>query len=375
MRRLLVILVLALCTAACGGSDEAPVSEEPDASAATATTADDTTTTTAPPETTAAPSTTTTVAITTTTEAPTAISQVASPAASTVADLLALDRPVVAAHGGGDRAYPHSTMYAFVEAALAGTDVLEMDLQMTADGVLVVHHDATVDRRTETTGRVRDLTVAELQVLDKAFWFHDRGEARDLPDDQYPFRGMRTGDIEPPAGYTADDFRIETFRTLAEAFPEHVLDLEIKVPLDNAGENDIAYAIEAARVLAADLEELDRTDSVIVTSFSSDVMIAFREFAPDVATSPGEDEMVAWYLGTGGITEQDVLAQLPPERLGIDILDPELIARIQAEGIELWIWPNSDDQENEAFYRSLFELGIDGVIAGVPAEGVAAALG
>ena len=70
-----------------------------------------------------------------------------------------------------------------------------------------------------------------------------------------------------------------------------------------------------------------------------------------------------------------MLAQLPPERLGIDILDPELIARIQAEGIGLWIWPNSDDQENEAFYRSLFELGIDGVIAGVPAEGVAAALG
>ena len=49
--------------------------------------------------------------------------------------------------------------------------------------------------------------------------------------------------------------------------------------------------------------------------------------------------------------------------------------RIQAEGIGVWIWPNSDDQENEAFYRSLFELGIDGVIAGVPAEGVAAALG
>jgi glycerophosphoryl diester phosphodiesterase len=266
-------------------------------------------------------------------------------------------------------------MYAFVEAALAGTDVLEMDLQMTADGVLVVHHDATVDRRTETTGRVRDLTVLELQELDKAYWFHDRGEERDLPDDQYPFRGMRTGDVEPPAGYTADDFKIETFRTLAETFPDHVLDLEIKVPLDDDGENDVDSAIEAARVLAAAIEELDRTDSVIVTSFSSDVMIAFREFAPEVATSPGEDEMVAWYLGAGEIAEQDVLAQLPPERIGIDILDPELIARIQAEGIGLWIWPNSDDQENEAFYRSLFELGIDGVIAGVPAEGVAAALG
>ena len=368
MRRLLAILFLVVLTSACGGDGGSTTSEGPGADAADKAT-------TAPPETTTAPSTTTTVATTLTTEAPTAVSQVPTPEASTVANLLSLDRPVVAAHGGGDRSYPHSTMYAFVEAALAGTDVLEMDLQMTADGVLVVHHDDTVDRRTETTGRVRDLTVLELQELDKAYWFHNRGEERDLPDDQYPFRGMRTGDVEPPAGFTADDFKIETFRTLAETFHDHVLDLEIKVPLDDDGENDIAYAIEAARVLAAAIEELDRTDSVIVTSFSSDVMIAFREFAPEVATSPGEDEMLAWYLGAGEIAEQDVLAQLPPERLGIDILDPELIARIQAEGIGVWIWPNSDDQENEAFYRSLFELGIDGVIAGVPAEGVAAALG
>ena len=80
----------------------------------------------------------------------------------------------------------------------------------------------------------------------------------------------------------------------------------------------------------------------------------------------------AWYFGTGAIAEQDVVAQLPPERLGIDILDPELIARIHDAGIDLWIWPNRDDQENEMFYGSLFELGIDGVIAGVPAEGVSA---
>ena len=83
------------------------------------------------------------------------------------------------------------------------------------------------------------------------------------------------------------------------------------------------------------------------------------------------DAMVAWYLGGGTLAEQDLLAQLPPERLGIDILDPELIGRIHDAGVELWIWPNDDSQENEAFYRSLWELGVDGVIAGVPVEGVA----
>ena len=369
MRRLPILLLFVFVLGACGGGD----AESADAPADTVTDAETTTTSTT--TTTEAPTTTTTTTTVppTTTDAPPAISFVPTPDVSTVADLLALDRPVVAAHGGGDRAYPHSTMYAFTQAALDGVDVLEMDIQMTADGVLVVHHDATIDRRTETTGRVRDLTVLELQELDKAYWFHDRGEARDLPDDQYPFRGMRTGAVEPPAGYAADDFKIETFRTIAEAFPAHVLDIEIKVPLDDAEEPDIAYAIDAARVLADELVELGRTDSVIVTSFSSDVVIAFRGFAPDVATSPGEDEMVAWYLGAGDIAEQDVVAQLPPERIGIDILDPELIARIHDAGIDLWIWPNSDDQENEAFYASLFELGIDGVIAGVPAEGVAAA--
>lgn len=370
MRRLSSLLALALLVAACGEADE--TADVPD------DTVTESTTTTAAPTTTQAVTTTTTTTTTpptTTTEPPPAISAVPDPEVSTVADLLALDRPVVAAHGGGDRAYPHSTMYAFTQAALDGVDVLEMDIQMTADGVLVVHHDATVDRRTETTGRVRDFTVLELQELDKAYWFHDRGEARDLPDDQYPFRGMRTGAAEPPPGYAADDFKIETFRTIAEAFPDHVLDIEIKVPPDEADPEagDIAYAIEAARVLADEIADMGRTDSVIVTSFSSDVVIAFRELAPGVATSPGEDEMVAWFFGTGEIAEQDVVAQLPPERLGIDILDPELIARIHDAGIDLWIWPNSDDQENETFYTSLFELGIDGVIAGVPAEGVAAA--
>ncbi|MEM9466688.1 MAG: glycerophosphodiester phosphodiesterase family protein [Actinomycetota bacterium] len=371
MRRLTLLLVTLLTLAACGGGDE--TADAPDDTVAEATST--TTTTEAPTSTTTTTTTTTTAAPTTTTEAPPAISQVPTPVVSTVADLLALERPVVAAHGGGDRSYPHSTMYAFTQAALDGVDVLEMDLQLTADGVLVVHHDATVDRRTETTGRVRDLTVTELQALDKAYWFHDRGEERDLPADQYPFRGIRTGEVEAPPGYAAEDFKIETFRTIAEAFPDHVLDIEIKVPPaeDDPEAADIAYATEAARILADEIADLGRTDSVIVTSFSSEVVIAFRGFAPDVATSPGEDEMVAWYLGTGAIAEQDVVAQLPPERLGIDVLDPELIARIHDAGIDVWIWPNSDDQENEAFYASLFELGIDGVIAGVPSEGVAAA--
>jgi glycerophosphoryl diester phosphodiesterase len=152
------------------------------------------------------------------------------PEAGTVTDLLALDRPLVIAHAGGDFEAPHSTMYAFTEAALAGTDVLEMDVMLTADDVLVVHHDDTVDRTTETTGAVRDLTYAELAALDNAHWFvPGTWSDQSLPADAYELRGIRTGERPPPPGYGPDDFRIETFRAVAEAFPDHVLDVELKV--------------------------------------------------------------------------------------------------------------------------------------------------
>ena len=103
-------------------------------------------------------------------------------------ELLALGRPLVIGHAGGDRSWPHSTMYAFSQAAFAGVDVLEMDLQMTADRVLVVHHDDTVDRTTNATGRVRDMTYEELKALDNAYWWSEEWPSHDLPSDAYTYR-------------------------------------------------------------------------------------------------------------------------------------------------------------------------------------------
>jgi glycerophosphoryl diester phosphodiesterase len=63
-----------------------------------------------------------------------------------------------------------------------GVDVLELDTQITADGVIVVIHDDTVDRTTDGTGRVDDLTYAELQELDAAYrWRPPGGESRRVP--------------------------------------------------------------------------------------------------------------------------------------------------------------------------------------------------
>ena len=72
----------------------------------------------------------------------------------------------VIAHRGGPTQAPENTLAAFRNAISLGVDWLEFDVQMTKDGALVVIHDETVDRTTNGTGAVRDLTLEEIRSLD-----------------------------------------------------------------------------------------------------------------------------------------------------------------------------------------------------------------
>lgn len=72
------------------------------------------------------------------------------------------------AHRGYSAKYPENTMLAFVEAEKAGADGIELDIQLTKDGEIVVIHDDKVDRTTNGTGYVKDLTLKEIQNLNAA---------------------------------------------------------------------------------------------------------------------------------------------------------------------------------------------------------------
>jgi glycerophosphoryl diester phosphodiesterase len=75
-------------------------------------------------------------------------------------------KPELIAHRGGPAYAPENTLAAFRNAIKIGVDRLEMDVQMTRDGQLVVIHDETVDRTTNGTGHVANLTLAEIRALD-----------------------------------------------------------------------------------------------------------------------------------------------------------------------------------------------------------------
>ena len=296
------------------------------------------------------------------------------PEASTVEDLIALDRPLVIAHAGGDQDYPHSTIYAYTQSALAGADILELDVQLTADGVLIVQHDDTVDRTTEASGPVAELTLAEIQALDNAHWFvAGLWGDQTRPASEYSFRGVRTGAVEPLPGFEADDFRVATFREVAERFPHHVLDVEIKLQRGADGEEDPLTGMAAAEVLAAEIAELGREDSVIVAGFNDDVLEAFSRLAPSVATTPGEAALLGWFLAGEALDPRHAVVQVPFTYAGIEVVTPDTVDRVHSEGLEVWVWLSGTDVvETREFYSSLLALGVDGVIAGRPAEAVAA---
>ena len=73
---------------------------------------------------------------------------------------------LVIAHRGGKGLWPENTLHAFHKALELGADMIELDLRMSGDGVPVVLHDRSVDRTTDGTGLVQDLTLRELKKLD-----------------------------------------------------------------------------------------------------------------------------------------------------------------------------------------------------------------
>ena len=271
---------------------------------------------------------------------------------------------MVLAHAGGESAHPHSTPYAFADSIVAGVDILDMDVQLTGDGVLVVQHDDTIDRTTNATGRVDSYTYAQLAEFDNAYWFTAACTCGDQPEDAYILRGMRTGERSPLPGYEPTDFVIPRFRDIAIRFPALPLNIEIK----GSGEP----ARRAAQVLADELTELGRLDSAVVVSFDDTIVKTFHEMAPTVEVSPGQDLLTAWVLSRTPLPDYMRVLQ-PPDVFGdIDVLGNNLVADSHAAGYDIWVWPNSGrDTETTAGYERLLARGIDAINAADPAAAAA----
>jgi len=262
-----------------------------------------------------------------------------------------LDRRVLCfAHQGGAKEGPSSTLRAMRHAAAAGSDALELDVHATADGHLVVCHDATVDRTTAGAGAIATLTLDQLRSLDNAYWWVP-GEVvnHDLPADAYPLRGKAP--VDGALG-------IATLDDVLEAFPTQLLNLDIK---------QTAPAVAPyEQALAASLRAHGRSDDVIVASFNDLATDAFRIFAPEIATSAGTLATANFWRAAHhdeALPEMTAVAlQVPVETMGVTVCDAVLVEAAHRAGLAVHVWTIDDAEE----MRRLVDLGVDGIISDVP---------
>ncbi len=93
----------------------------------------------------------------------------------------ASQKPWTIAHRGASGYAPENTLAAFDQAIAMKAEFIELDVQMSKDGHLVVIHDTTVDRTTNGKGKVGDLTLAEIKKLDAGSWFGKRFAGERIP--------------------------------------------------------------------------------------------------------------------------------------------------------------------------------------------------
>jgi glycerophosphoryl diester phosphodiesterase len=158
----------------------------------------------------------------------------------------------ILAHRGFSAGFPENTMKAFVEANKAGADGIEIDVQLTKDGEVVVIHDEKVDRTTNGSGYVKDLTLKELQKLDASYKF--KKWLRDEP--------------------------IPTFVELLEWLTTNTLVCNVEL------KNGIfPYRGMEEKVISL-IRQYKLEDRIIISSFNHYSVVYCYQLAPEIETAP-----------------------------------------------------------------------------------------
>jgi glycerophosphoryl diester phosphodiesterase len=245
-------------------------------------------------------------------------------------------RPAVIAHQGGDRLWPGNTLYAFRKSVEMGVDVIETDLRQSKDGVLIISHDESVDRISNGTGRILDLTYTELKELDAGYHWSPDG------DKTFPYRGR---------GITYISLE-DVFKTL----PEMRFNVDMKQndpPIDEA--------------LCKLIRQYNMQSKVVAASFRHKNMTAFRKLCPEVTTAADLTETCNFvllnFISLSRLLRlQFQVFQVPTSGSGIPIITRRFIEAAHASGLRVEVWTIDDPEE----MRRLLSLGVDGIMSDRP---------
>jgi len=251
-------------------------------------------------------------------------------------------RPLVYAHRGGSKLRPENTLASFDNGLALGADGLELDVRLSKDGQVVVHHDATLDRTTSATGPVVDLTAAELGQVDAGYRF----QALDGTAAAFPFRAAGIG--------------VPTLAAVFARYPGVPLIIELKLASAELARKTLELATAAGAL-----------ERIAIGSFSGEALKAARQLAPGLRTGAGREETrwalyrswVRWPLGRPQYQEFQV-----PERSGnTTVVSRRFVEHAHRAGVAVKVWTVDEERD----MHRLLDWGVDGLISDRPDIAVA----
>jgi glycerophosphoryl diester phosphodiesterase len=246
--------------------------------------------------------------------------------------------PINFAHRGGAKVVPEDTIEGFREGFALGGGVVECDVHASAEGTIVVIHDAVVDRTTDGMGPVAEKNVSELHNLDAGHRFSPDGGMT------FPWR--------------ARGVKIPTLEALYEAFPDAPFNIEIKGRRSGI-EEAVFGQIEAAGAI-------ERT---LVVSDNQGTISRFRKASQGkVATASSTVELLRYWilhvLHLGGLYDPPFQALQPPEKYKgvVPIVTRRFVREAHDRGFRVDVWTIDD----EPAMRRLLSFGVDGIMTDRP---------
>lgn len=229
-------------------------------------------------------------------------------------------------HRGASAAAPPNTMAAFHKAVEMGADGVELDVHLSADSTPVVIHDFTVDSTTDGSGRVAELSLAQLKELDAGSHF----------DPQYAN---------------------ERIPTLEEVFAGVGQQLLINVELKVMGRSDHGMGEAVARLV----HRFGLEERVIVSSFNPLALYSFHRAAPHLPIGLLYSPLpYSWLARIFAWTMRDLSFQAVHPH--VSMAKRKAIQRAHAQGRRVITW-TVDDKDK---MRDLAVWGVDGIITNHP---------
>ena len=241
--------------------------------------------------------------------------------------------PQVFAHRGGSALGPENTIAAFDLGLAAGADGLELDVHLSADGVVVVHHDETLDRTTNGSGPLARRTADELAAIDAGHRFEREG--------RFEWRGQGVG--------------IPTLREVLHRYTRVPIIIEMKVDSAAMGE-----------ALAAEVRRADAVQRVCAAGFGARALRAARAALPEMASSACAPEVrLALYRSwvRWPVRHVPYIAyQVPEVSDGHRIVSPTFVRHAHRASLKVQVWTVDERSDMDR----LLSWGVDALISNRP---------